>query len=368
MTRSGRNVLSGLQEFRQFLVKQQSELSATPVLLIESPAESRLSMGGTKTRQGGKPSELFQHVQFFCSSVGLRTATNHPSSGHFPLVADISSTLEFAKRTGAGTIVGVGGSGAVELAKAVSQEIEDFEQLILVPEDYGTTLFASAAHGLVMDPKEMVLLPHPSKRAIPREVQSHIVLSDLATPAKEDTALSRSTAYAGLVLALDNLYRGCENEDETLSMINLASDLIDKLNGDQGRQKEDEEKLQVLMMGTGSSMSFGLSANDRVIRSVPLALSSSLLASTFPDYDFIGFVSCLLPGVLSTLVGTKHNDLAMELSSRFLYRCPRIAKSSGDDLDLRALLSDVHSNMALWDCDDADDAALKEVLRTSLDL
>ena len=354
-------VLSGMQGFRKFLGKQRAELCSTPVLLIESPVASQ----GTNK---GKSSELFQHVHHYCRSVGLRTSTTHsPSSAHFPFTADISSTLEFAKRTGAGTIIGVGGSGAVELAKAVSQESADFENLILVPEDYGTLLSACASHALVLDPDEAFLLPHPSKEKTPHEIQSHVVLSDLASSTRDDPAVLYSTAYAGLVLALDNLYRGVEDEDEAMSLINLASDLIDKANKNEGLQNETKQ-LQDLMMGSGTSMKFGISSNNSEIRSVPLALSASLLANAFPDYDLIGFISCLLPGVLSTLEGTNHNDLAMELSSRFLYRCPRISKSSGDQLELQTLLSQVHSNMAVWDCADADDAVLRQVLSTSLDL
>lgn len=355
-----RPVLSGMQEFRSFLGKQRAELCSTPVLLIESPTGNQ----GTNT---GKSSELFQHVQHYCSSVGLRTSTTHPSSGYFPFTTDIKTALEFARRTGAGTIIGVGDSGAVGLARALSQESAVFENLILVPEDYGTLLSTCASHALVLDPDEEALLPHPSKEQIPHEIQTHIVLSDLASPARDDPAVLYSTAYAGLVLSLDNLYRGVENEEEAMSLITLASDLIDRGNKNEGLQNEAKQ-LQDLMMGLGASMNFGISSNNSEIRSVPLALSSSLLTKAFPDYDFIGFISCLLPGILSTLEGTNHNDLAMELSSRFLYRCPRIAKSSGDQLELQALVSQVHSNMAVWDCADADDAVLRQVLSTSLDL
>lgn len=353
-------MLHGLKEFRQFLSNQRSEMASNPVLIVGSAMSSTAN-----TSRQGNPPELLKHVQLYCSSVGLRTTTAHASSEHFPFAADISSTIEFAKRTGAGTVVGVGGSGALELAKAVSQEGLDFERLILVPENYGTALFASASRGLMLDPNEPALLPHPSKTTALREVQSHIVLSDLANPAKEDAAIVRSTAYAGLVLALDTLYRGVgtETEEDNVANIKLASDLIDKLNDDPWN---DGKMLAELMMGTGSSVSFGLSITDTTIRSIPLALSSSLLPTAFPDYDFLGFISCLLPGVLSTLEGTKHNDLAMELSSRFLYRCPRIAKSPGDDLDVQTLLSHVHDNIYLWDCNDTEDAVLKQVLHASL--
>lgn len=348
-------MLTGMKEFRRFLQQKRSELASTPILLIDS-----FSTGDSST-------ELLKHVELYCSAVGLRTATTHPSSGHFPFAKDMVDTIELARRTGAGTVIGVGASGAVELAKAVAQEKSEIEHLILVPEDYGSTLFASTSHGLILDPKESALLPAQTKSL--RDVASHIVLSDLSNPSKNDPEILKATIYTGLVLALDELYRGCNDEDEIMRNIHLASDLIDKSNNSEGLAREDSRKLLHLMVNSGSAISFGLATNKAcTIRSVPLALSTSLLTTAFPDYDFFGFTSCFLPGLLSVLEGTKHNCLAMELSSRFIYRCPRISKSSGDDLDLQTLMSLVHSNMDLWGCDDVEDDTLKQVLRTSLDL
>ena len=353
-------MVSGMTGFRKFLGKHRAELCATPALLIEGPVDSEITSKGTS-------SELFQHVLHCFNASGLRTSTAHHPSAHFPLKTDISSALEFARRTGTGTIVGVGGSGAIELAKAVSQDSVDFENLILVPEDYGSLLNASASHALLLDLDEEGLFPYPSKERKRNDVQSHIVLSDIASPSRNDPDRLQAACYAGLVLALDKLHREMENGVEVMSLIKKASDLIDKASKNEGLQSETKQ-LQDLMVRSGESISFGISNDFDETRSVPLALSSSLLAKFFPGYDFVGFIACLLPGVLSILEGTKHNELAMELSSRYLYRCPQISKHSGDHLELQTLLSQVQTNMALWDCVDAEDEVLKHVLRKSLDL
>jgi len=394
-TKLGRNVLSGISKLQRLLNQERSNLAATPLLLIESSSMNTSTKNEKQNSSSAKnsSSQLMKHVQLSCTSVGLRTATFHPTTTHFPLVQDVDHALEYGKRMGAlETIVGIGDSGAIELAKAVAQQSEDAERLLLVPGDLGATLLASSRHALVLDPmsaeQEPALLPYPTTSGgnsvllkDDNSLPSHLILSDVtATDDQANLTMLRTHLYAGIVFALDALYQSQDSQasEDGLNMIKLGISLIEQLNGissseTNGLSKEQLSELQHFMVSVGSSLSFGLPYNTQTMRSQPLALAASLVTTEFPDYSFFQFVACLLPGMLSLLRHHPQGNAISEILSQAKNvsfndpQCPRFTVLSGDDIRIHALLSKVHAHSALWDCRDASDEGLEHILRTSLE-
>jgi hypothetical protein len=117
------------------------------------------------------------------------------------------------------------------------------------------------------------------------------------------------------------------------------------------------------MTWAGSSLSFGFDGENR---SLPLSLAISLVPTEFSDDTLFGFMSCLLPGMLKILEGTKHRNVALEISKTCLEQCPRLSQSTGDDLTSAGMISRVHANQFLSGCKDEDDSLLAIVLDASL--
>jgi hypothetical protein len=346
-----------MKELLRVCQKERDSFCATPILLIDSTKD--------------KPSLISQHVQFALLSAGLRSTSTQPSSGHFPLVQDVQATADFAKRLGAATIVGVGDQGAMELAKAVAQEYTTFDQLLLVPSTLGASMATATAHSLFLDPEEEVLVPRPSSniQSLREGLETHLILPQLSR-SKEDPDQIISSLSAALVLGLDALYRGNygisanDDREEHLKMIQSTADLLDQMIR-HGYADSWEDEAQNCMRWAGSTISFGYSSSGH--RSIPVALACSLIPTALSEHSYVDYLSCFLPGMLAILHDKDdlNKELTLKLSFRFKGRVPRF-QLPGSSADANAMLSQVHSNGAEWNCFDASDAELSAVLRRSL--
>lgn len=368
-------IVSGRKAFRQFLNQQRASLAAAPVLLVQSeidhmdPNNNNTNNNSNRNKSyfpQKQESEFFKHIRLLFTSVGLRTATSHPSSSYFPFVDDVAAQLELAQRIGAETVVGVGGSGGIELAKALAQQRQDFDHLILVPVTNGAKMLASASHSLLMDPNEPALMAHP-KLTPPRQLESsNLILLDSNIIPQNDPDTVNAAVYTALVIAIDILVRNREDEDPiTLAMIERALKIIKQLEMETEKREEIDELLEELVVWAGSSLSYGFTSEHR---SIPLSLAISLVPTEFSDYTLFTFMSCLLPGMVKLLEGTQHRNVALEISKSCLDKCPRLCppEAGGDVLTTNGMISRVRSNQFLWGCLDADDAHLEVVLKVSI--
>lgn len=350
-------ILNGLKAFRQFLNQHRSTLGAAPVLLVESEIDRPDITNKTQQQQ---QSEIFKHVQLVFTSLGIRTATAHPSSSYFPFVDDIPKHLELAQRIGAATVVGVGSSGGIELAKALAQQGQDFEFLMMVPGTQGATMLASASHSLLMDPSEPALMAHPTLIP-PRPLEkSNLVLLESSLLSEDKM---KSVVYSALVIAIDELCRGRDNPEVAIINIRNAVKIIQQIDDGVGKSEHDA-LLQQIMVWAGSTLSFGFAGESR---SIPVALAISLVPTEFSDDTLFGFISCLLPGMLKVLEGTQHRNIALEISKTCLHQCPRLNQATGDDITTQGMISRVHANQFLWGCMDAEDSIMEVVLDASLE-
>ncbi|CAB9516075.1 expressed unknown protein [Seminavis robusta] len=354
-----RNIIQGLKKFGGQLKENREVFGATPILVVESALRVPKSTGKRAAKKE-EPSQLSQHVQLLLGSSGLRSTSTRPSTDHFPFQEDVNQTAAFAQRLGASTIIGVGGTAALELAKSVAQESSNFEELVLVPGTDGATLLTATSHPLLTDPEQNALIPGPA--SLRDDLGFHLVLPEL-NRSKTDPQLT--AVYSSLVLGLDAIYRRDSDDKECITMIQSAATILEHVNdGSLGSVKDTE--IQDLMLWAGSRMLFGVDSGS--YRSIPLALTCSLIPTTFSSYSFGDFMSCLLPGVLSLLEEKdEYKDLALEISSRLGQHCPRLENLQGGAVSINALLAQVQTTADLWDCQDAPDAQLEKVLSVSLE-
>jgi hypothetical protein len=346
---SSKQIIHGFKDFAKYLKGSYGRFAQSPVLLIQSHS---LLGGKGEMRESTQVAHACRRVNFMVSQqLGLRTVQVHSSADYpFPQSPNTpETTLQLAKRTGAGTVIAVGSGQAIDLAKTVAKH---FQTTILVPATYGATMVAGMSHALLLDKQEETLLPAECE-----STETLIVASDeeFVQTDTRDTAI-----WAAVALLLDAVLRSDQNMD-TAPISELLKVLITNLHNDATHDKGCHEQLCKALLDTGSLASYGLGPSDR---SIPIAILASLLPTAFAASDSMALLASTVPSLHRILL-KKHAKYAQKTlldEYRMSNDVPRIVTTE----PLNDLMSRIHENQVLWKCFDANDTVLRDVLHDHL--
>jgi hypothetical protein len=369
--------LPKLAGLRNLLEQERSVFAAAPILLIQSQPTAVRTATATasatttanksstvKKETSVKVSNACRHVQFLLQQqMGLRVVmVEHPCAYTYPTPADVDRAMDLYQRVGAETVVGVGSSAAMDLAKAVSQSMQSSSQsqssssqmqnqstettaatrrgrgnnedsvrrnLILVPATYGGVLAAAGScHSLLLDTKEEALTVYP-----PYEQQSQQQQSPdndatagaggvtTTSVALEETMLddSRRThaLLASIAIALPLLGRrnsGSRGRPAEQSVQKTALEVIQNavacltiIHNENSSAENDsaheytKEQHHDLCLRTVAQAGAGRLMSyglQQQERSLPLALAASLIPNHFSEHHRVTFMASLLPALL----------------------------------------------------------------------
>jgi hypothetical protein len=348
--------------------------------------------------------------------MGLRTVTvEHPVSYAYPTSTDVDRAMDLLQRVGAETVVGVGSSSAMDLAKAVMQSSQSQTQsqssscsssqgsssqsgnLILVPATYGAVLTAGASsHSLLLDTAEEALTVYPPYQSQQQSDHGGGVTSTSTTTitsvALEATMLddSRRTnaLLASIAIALPvwsarstaGVGGGQDDAATALGVIQNAVACLNKnddandANGGDNKQHTHNHELAVRTVATaGTLMSYGLDQQGHMERSIPLALAACLIPKHFSEHNQVTFMASLLPAMLYMYLSDDNSDIdnsdsqllcldeltQQQIRQHCLVSTPRMVTTE----PMETLMASIRENQALWNCLDARDATLVQALK-----
>jgi hypothetical protein len=366
---------SGLSSFRRFLQDKLPALQQSPILLISSEPANDDAQSSPHQKQVAESTQLVQFT--LAQQFGLRTVPSSISSA-FPTVLDMEERFELLRRTGASSVVAVGSGAAMDLAKAMPFE-RDLEHLILVPSTYAAVLASSSSHSLFLDPVEETLVPSPTIATTDTSTDTDttkctttIVPLDvhLMAPVVEDS--SSHVLYASMAIILDACYR---KSDHPLlpEMLTKVHDLLDA--SSPGTAALDHDTCVQLLYQSGKLLSYGLGSEDR---SIPIALSASLIPRIFPHVHALTLLASLVPGLCHVLmedssrsatIDAQVNKLVTRIQQHDDYSIPQltVADESLEGFSVPDMaLSHIRSNQTVWNCLDVPDATLTEILQHSM--
>jgi hypothetical protein len=417
-TKASKSISSWLPKLaglRNLLEQERSVFAAAPILLIQSQPTVLTTSAAAATEKSSvnkketsmAVSNACRHVQFLLQQqMGLRTVTvEHPVSYAYPTSVDVERAMDLCQRVGAETVVGVGSSSAMDLAKAVMMQSSSSSQnqstdtsspastrrrdetsarnLILVPATYGGVLAAAASsHSLLLDTKEEALTvypPYQSQQSQDNGADAGVTTTSVAL---EETMLddSRRThallASIAIALPILNDRSGSVNDGDQKTALEVIQNAVaclhiihNESSDDHDHNHEHHHDLCVRSVAqAGTLMSYGLHQQER---SIPLALAACLIPKHFSEHNQVTFMASLLPAMLDMYCGSNsdsstssHSDLLdPTLVQQIRQHCvhptaPRIVTTE----PVETLLASIRENQALWNCLDARDAVLVRAL------
>ncbi|KAL3945538.1 MAG: hypothetical protein SGBAC_000362 [Bacillariaceae sp.] len=346
---------SGLNAFRRFLQEEAPTLRQAPILVIASePADDHL-------RPLKAVEDACKAVNFVLTQeMGLRTVQSTISAA-FPTTSDLEQRLELIRRTGASSVVGVGAGAAIDLSKVLPHE-KSIEHLMLVPCTSAAMVAASSSHSLLLDNADETLIPSPSVLGTPQTTTNIISLESSYVASAE---LSH-VLYATLAIVLDAGYRKSSHP----ILAEVVRNLVQVLENPD--RDFDHDTSTELLYQAGKLLSYGLGQEDR---SVPIALSSSLIPTIFPHVHALTFFASLLPGICELVIEQNHEDddfakLVQLVKSISPESIPQLAVLNDAGLDGFSVpdmsLSHIQSNQARWKSFDVPNKVLLQILEQSV--
>ncbi|CAJ1942918.1 unnamed protein product [Cylindrotheca closterium] len=345
---------SGLSAFRRFLREETPTLRKSPVLVIASESADH----GVKTLKAVE--DACRAVNYVLTQeMGLRIVQSSISSA-FPTIHDLEQRLELIRRTGASSVVAVGSGAAIDLSKVLPHQ-KEIEHLMLVPSTSAAMLAASSSHSLFLDSVDEALVPFPSALGTPQTNTNIISLE----PSYLASAELSHVLFATLAIVLDACYRKSSHP----ILLEAVRNLVEVLgNPDKDR---DHATAQELLYQSGMLLSYGLGQDDR---SIPIALSSSLIPTIFPHIHVLSFFASLLPGICELVDEQDHDDeavvkLVQMVKSISPESIPQLAVNDAnlDGFSVPDMsLSHIQSNQALWKSFDVPNKVLLQILERSV--
>eukprot|EP00546_Thalassionema_frauenfeldii_P012255 CAMPEP_0178920472 /NCGR_PEP_ID=MMETSP0786-20121207/15025_1 /TAXON_ID=186022 /ORGANISM="Thalassionema frauenfeldii, Strain CCMP 1798" /LENGTH=315 /DNA_ID=CAMNT_0020594545 /DNA_START=78 /DNA_END=1025 /DNA_ORIENTATION=- len=244
---------------QSFLQQEQSTLCQSPILVISS---------GTK-----KSGTTFtQQVEFYGQqAMGLSMIPTITIDSAYPIQQQhVPQILQLQQRTGATTLMGVGSGVAIDLAKSVSQ---NFEQCYLVPAT-DAALFAASSHcSMLLDNQEETIVTKPVN------ITKDITNTTIVTLEEEEIVPHADTKAACQSILLDS---------ESPSSNEVLDSLLSK-----------DATHWDWIQATAPHLQDGTTGSNR--RSIPLALSCSLIPPMFSSAHVLTFWAALSPAAPSFL-------------------------------------------------------------------
>lgn len=242
-----KSVLRGLLPFQKWLRQQSPDSSSSLIKSIEgAPVVLLTNRNDCRVTQ-------WVHQQLLAKGCGIIPAT---LTSAFPTPTDIHRQSDLLKRTGAETVVAVGGGQCMDLAQCSNSSFSS----ILVPTGYGGILAASTSHALILDTQEEAIVVHQKKQ---KQIDTILVLL-------EEEHLWTENANQAKIIA-KKLIRGGNNV------------------GKNGTDDTSESRNLVdLVHAAGQVVSYG---TDNEPRTIEWALLMSLLPTIAPERDALSFLA-----------------------------------------------------------------------------
>ena len=366
------DIVKGVKALGRYIQTHRRRFAASPILLIEADTSSPLQDSNNISNSSSGMVETLagRHVHLILAQqMGLRTlvskgghggdAKTHPGASSFvaPTADSVHEQVDLYTRMGAGTVCGVGSRASLDLAKAVAAQVAssntidndnntDPPELILVPDTLDAILTCVHPHALLLHDQEDVLLPHPSTTT-PTNTTVALLEPDKFQHHPKETRQSMATAlYACMTLlshAVSTQTETSVQEDanqvlERCKQLLVTSTCTDSQAGEETHNAVADKLLQV---GT-SCLEFGL-IGSQLPRSIPLAVTVSLLPTVFPDKDLLTILASM------TVQPSDEKDILPP---------PLLATNQS----VEQLLDLIQTNQTHWNCLDASRKELRAAL------
>ena len=317
-----RTTLHGLSNLRKWLIRNRDILNESPLLVVSSIPSSETREVTLKTPQ------VVHHL--LSQQLGLRVLSSDVI-GAYPTKQDIHDQSELLKRSGAATVVGLGGGNAIDLAKVLPAE-----RFILVPCTYGGTLAASSSHALILDTEEESLIPKAA--AVSALTNASRPNVDETTCMLQADEMITTNAHIATLAAISLLDAKCDLE----WMHKLLED-------------SSHDSIQRGLVSAGSSASHGLGKD---VRSIALALLCSLLPQLAPELGALSFLASISPSIArNTPELVASSDVVAKIESAAVKTPSFVATHSLDQM-----MELVHQNSTAARALDEPDRLIRSIL------
>ena len=334
MNRAHHVAVNGIKGIRKLLQSEKGRFAAAPILLIQ---------GTNDDVGGGKKLLCAKQVHFLLAQqLGLRTVvSNSLGLSAFPTTELVQQQVDLCARVGAATICAVGSDAAMHLAKATAQ-LQQMDELILIPATYSAVLATTPERSLLVDTKEETLVPDKptnNKGSMPSVT---IARPDATMLDLTDKEATNEAAFAVLAFCLAREHQGESFNDEIITQLQSFLSLT--------RADKPGEALQPLATSlqlVGQDMNWGFGQRGR--RDVSLAIAVSLLPKIFPTSRTTSIMASHAPTLFinggnnnaDTRLAPLYQDLVELLGEPNALVCNQ---------SVDTLLGVVRENQAAWNC------------------
>jgi hypothetical protein len=403
-------VRGGMKQLKQFLQKEETRFTSSPIVLIVSQPIDHDNNNNydrnsiTTTRQAKIHMNAIQQTQYVLQQrCGYQTIIAHCSPSAYPTITDIENVTNLTQRIGAYNIAAVGTGNAIDLAKAVYMSNDLYDELLMIPTTYGGSIASTSSHSLIYNPDEDTLIPQPSSSS--SSSASSVSLNrpktifalndtdhDITTTMFETITNRHCTVFALLTIILDCIYQGippayvqessipnecvrlieqifvCLDNNNTITNIPATNTL------ELVQQQKQHELLLNLCHEVGTYISYGLQQQSPegstiMPRSIPIAIASSLSFSnvTFSQYTITTIIASFVPAYCELVIDKINNNTytnrtsnemkvisylqkIVEQNSLNYYNkmIPKIVTNES----LPTLISAIQTNQIVWNCYD----------------
>lgn len=328
--------VNGIKGIRKLLQSDKGRFAAAPILLIQS------------TNDDDKSKELLcaKQVHFLLAQqLGLRTVvSNSLGLSAFPTTESVQQQADLCARVGAATICAVGSDAAMHLAKATAQ-LQQMDELILIPATYSAVLATTLERSLLVDTKEETLVP--DKRTITSNkgptLSVTIALPDATMLDLTDKEATNEAAFAVLAFCLAREHQGESFNDEIITQLQsfLSLTRADK-------PKEALQPLATSLQLVGQDINWGYGQRGR--RDVSLAIAVSLLPKIFPTSRTTSIMASHAPTLL--INGGNNNNTDTRLAPLYHDLVELLGEPNAlvCNQSVDTLLGVVRENQAAWNC------------------
>jgi hypothetical protein len=367
----------------------------------------------------------------------LRTVVIQPKFSYapYPTQEDITTTLELMKRMGATTIAAVGTGNVMDLAKSIATLHHDqINQVLLFPATYNSLLVSLSPHSLLLDPIEQVLtVVHNNNNNHSNHNDNHnmtisppttvVTLHDDASTKNKHRLVGsqRDIVFTMISFILSRWYnhyfitqQESHHDDMTVIINRLEQCIallqrikkIDTLSSSSTststskmlttttkqqqehshHERDDQDQSSSLLHDDIVSLIYDIIYQNQMIsygidhpneiRSVSLALSTSLLPNIFAQHHFMEIMISLIPSLCHELLHHIQNQqpqkqkadhptimLQKEIVEQIQIETQGLIPLVVTNEPMSTLLSEIHSNRSLWKVNDIPDHKLVHILK-----
>ena len=285
--------MASLQPLRTTIQRHLPSLRCSPCLLVTSSPSPNNKL----------PDESVN--DFVQSSTQLLIAQNIRSipitiDAAFPTKQKVEEALTLAHRAGLkdGVVVGVGSGPAIDLAKALSSQLQGSDgNMILAPATLSGVYAACSSRSLLLDTNEEMLLPQHSQHAEIAFDAKYFSYSPLYTSNKEISMAHVAAAMVTILLDTARIMsiQGVSTKDEELKSMVMSCASVLQAAAESKNTSDESSYSKKQLLDAMLQLS-----EMQMEETMPQTLANALFPTYFPQNHILTYLGCMLPGLCET--------------------------------------------------------------------